>query len=130
MSYVVTIRRADGSPISADAFRALALSDPSFRAAGPADAASALMVEWTPPSGDRRYPFSLSGGEISVATPSDEALRKMQEIARHFDAVVVGEDGEDLGDPAMPAEAGPGCTTPILMIVSLAALIALYWATR
>lgn len=106
MSYIVSIRRKEGHYISDAELRALIDKDTSLHEVSLQDVkceeASACVVEWLPEGGSKPVLFVLEAGEVSVTTPSDAALRKMQELARLLDASVIGEEGEDLTTVEVP----------------------------
>jgi hypothetical protein len=127
MSYVVSIRRMEPAGITAEEFRSLAARDDSLHVADPHPEASeseCCDVEWSPSSGGSPVLFAYYAGEVSVATPSHAALRKMQELARLLGAKVIGEEGEDLTEVEVPDwEISPvaglsGCAVIVILLVA------------
>ncbi|MCB1050486.1 MAG: hypothetical protein H6510_14700 [Acidobacteria bacterium] len=120
MSYVVSIRRPDSAQITAEEFRLLVTQDDSFHPLGLEDGKSCVF-EWLPPVGKNPVVFSFADGEVSVTTPSHAALKKMQALARSLNARVIGEEGEDLTEVAVPDRELPfaaiawGCALAILL---------------
>lgn len=131
MSYVVSIRRLDGSPITVDDLRLATREDQSFREAaisnGEALHPSVLDLEWLPEGSQSPVSFSLSAGEVTVTTPSNAALRKLQELAGRLGASVIGEEGEDLTSVPVPAQEASGCGPAEFVIVFLLAALGLWW---
>jgi hypothetical protein len=132
MSYVVSIRRPEGRAISVDELRSLVTQDESLHEASPPDTGpdgvGYWALEWKATAGAKSVPFDLQGGELCVTTPSNAALRKMQELARLLDAQVIGEEGEDLTEVEVPdREFSPamglsGCAVGVVLVVA-----ALWW---
>lgn len=90
MSYIFSIKR----PISkADLLRAID-GDEEFSVVSEGDAFIDLV--WS--DGEEKATFNLVQGEISVTTPSDNALEKMNHLAEKLGAVVIGEE-DDLPIP-------------------------------
>lgn len=104
MSYLVTIRRAGESPILEDEVRELVRSDGDLDFPQAAEEVPGeLLFHWKQPGG-QPVGFLLSHGQImSTTTPSDEAVAKMQQLARSLNAIVEGEEGEDLTSIELPA---------------------------
>ena len=131
MSYVVSIRRSEDSPITRDELRATVRDDPTFREAttvsGMILEPSVLDLEWRLGESDRPIGFCLCAGEVTVTTPSNEALRKMQELARALGARIIGEEGEDLTSVQVPEHQPEGFGRGGLVVFLLVAALALYW---
>ncbi|MYN18652.1 hypothetical protein GTP81_18035 [Rugamonas sp. FT107W] len=53
-----------------------------------------LMASWTDPETNETHFFYYRRGEISVKNPSENAIKKMKELASRFEAQVVGDEGE------------------------------------
>lgn len=53
-----------------------------------------LMASWTDPETDEKHYFRYHRGEISVKNPSDNAIKKMKELASRFGAQVLGDERE------------------------------------
>ncbi|MYM94055.1 hypothetical protein [Duganella vulcania] len=53
-----------------------------------------LMASWTDPETNEKHYFSYRRGEISVRNPSENAIKKMKELASRFGAQVLGDEGE------------------------------------
>lgn len=53
-----------------------------------------LMASWTDPETNEKHYFRYHRGEISVKNPSENAIKKMKELASRFGAQVLGDDGE------------------------------------
>lgn len=124
----MSIRRSEGSAISAAELRALVANDSTLREAESADSATVCNLEWTPEAGAKPVLFVFESGEVSATTPSNATLRKMQEIACLLGAKVTGEEGEDLTEVAVPdREFSPvvgisGCAIVVLLVAG-----ALWW---
>ena len=127
MSYTVIIRRPDDRPILEAEVRGLVSGDGELAFPPLADAdPGELLFHWTRP-GQQPVGFLLSHGQIgSTTTPSDEAVAKMQQLAKVLDAVVEGEDGEDLTNVEMPAGrvAGHGAGCYVFALLTFLAVAA------
>ena len=119
MSYLFSIKR----PITkADLLRAID-GDGEFSILSEDDASIDLV--WF--DVDETATFNLVQGEITVTTPSDNALEKMNHLAEALGAVVIGEEDDLL----MPANIERGVFTnrvtwigwPIMVIVLSVLLI-------
>lgn len=100
MSYIVTISRDKGPPISKSEVLALAESE-GLRIEEPPQAASVIVLSCKDAHGE--FPLQYLEGRIeSSNTPSNEVLITMQRIARRIDARLIGEEGEDLTDVELP----------------------------
>ena len=130
MSYVVTIKRTAGPPVSYQEFVEIASKDPAFSP----DPVSAQLPEpsfqWIAPKSKKISLFHYWSAEIAVETPSGEALQKLQDIAKQLNAEVFGEEGEslsnidasdlDIGDRGVLSSS---CITALI----IGGLIVLYW---
>ena len=132
MSYVVSIRRSDGSAIAAPEIEALVASDSELRMEPlPATGDPELWIAWRSTDDSSTATFLLSEGGIhSTTTPSNAVLRKLQQMSRLLGARLIGEDGEDLTDIEItgvePSAAfGWGC----LVVVGFV-LLAIGWWLR
>lgn len=102
MSYVVTIRRQTGAPISRAEAQQVLAGDSELRTAGadrwqwqPTGAPQPLRLNWEADG-------ALStGGDRAWA--SNEGLAKLRLIAARLDATVVEEEGEDLSAHSHPS---------------------------
>lgn len=52
------------------------------------------MVAWIDPETNAKHYFYFHRGEISVKNPSENAIKKMKELAVKLDAQVLGDEGE------------------------------------
>jgi len=115
MGYDLHITRADdwtdseSEPITLDEWKAYVASDPEFRLENFAEATtpqgetvrydSEGLAVWTAYSGHgvdgNMAWFDYRRGRIVVKNPDDEIQEKMKRIADHFDAYVVGDEGEE-----------------------------------
>ncbi|KAB8048646.1 hypothetical protein GCN78_18040 [Janthinobacterium rivuli] len=53
-----------------------------------------LMAAWIDPKTNDKHYFYYHRGEISVKNPSENAIKKMKELAVKLDAQVLGDEGE------------------------------------
>jgi hypothetical protein len=114
MGYDLHIARADDwldaeeSPITLDEWWRYVEEDPDMRmdnqAVGTVEGEPAIVYEnkglavWTrysghDPKGNMAW-FDYRDGRIVVKNPDEEIIRKMKQIASHFGAKVLGDDGE------------------------------------
>ena len=126
MSYIVSIRRDKGPPISRDEALAIAESeglrvDPSTRAA------NELRFFCTDATGEFAL-LHLEGRIESSTTPSNDVLVTMQRIARRLDARLIGEEGEDLTDAEQPEDVPEitpvrvwGCIALLVLLIAAVA---------
>jgi hypothetical protein len=128
VSYVVTIKRQNGAAVTPQQLQAAIADDPSLRAKS-LDADNLehdyLELSWHPEGQSKPALFILQAGEVCVTTPSDSALRKMQELAGRLGARVIGEEGEDLTDVPIPESelSWAGLTGCAVIVVVLAAVV-------
>ena len=114
MSYCVYVTRTNewwdsaNAPISLEEWIAYVAADPDMRLDGFAEITNpqgeVLRIEepgicvWTKWSkhgvAKGMAWFSWSDGCVIVSHPDEEGLEKMRQIARHFHAHVIGEEGE------------------------------------
>ena len=114
MGYDVHITRADEwakskiNPISLEEWTAYLQSDVDMRLDGFAEATTTQgervryenpgLAVWTKYSKDdsntHQAWFDFRNGKIVVKNPDDEILKKMKEIAKAFNAKIIGDDGE------------------------------------
>ena len=99
----------DDAPITLDEWLSYIESDPEMRLDGHAEAnfngGAVLRYEndglavWTAysqlPDDDCGAWFDFRGGNVVVKNPDDELIAKMKQIAVHFSARVVGDEGEE-----------------------------------
>ncbi len=52
------------------------------------------MASWIDPKTNEKHYFHYHHGEISVKNPSENAIKKMKELAVKFGAHVLGDEGE------------------------------------
>ncbi|MEK6742716.1 MAG: hypothetical protein AABZ15_03855 [Nitrospirota bacterium] len=130
MSYVVTIKRTAGPPISYQEFVEIALKDPAFSP----DPVSAQLPEpsfqWIAPKSKKKSIFHYWSPEIAVETPSGEALRKLQDIAKQLNSELYGEEGENLTSvEAYELDMGNRgvLSSSCIAAVIIGGLLALYW---
>jgi len=57
-------------------------------------ASNPLMASWIDPETNEKHYFYCRRGEISVKNPSENAIKKMKELASRFDAQVPRDEGE------------------------------------
>jgi hypothetical protein len=130
MSYVVTVKRTAGPPISYQEFVEIVSKDPAFSP----DPVSAQLPEpsfqWIAPKSKKESFFHFWSPEIAVETPSGEALRKLQDIAKQLNAEVFGEEGENLSNAeASDLDTGDGgvLSSSCITAIIIGGLIVLYW---
>ena len=113
MGYELHITRADrwyeaeSNPITLDEWAAYVATDPEMRMDGFAEAQvdsgvlryeNAGLAVWIVYSGHGKNGnmawFDHSNGEITAKNPDKEIIGKMKRIAVHFQAYVLGDEGE------------------------------------
>ena len=133
MSYVVSIRRT-GSPIEAGEIETVFRDDSDFDLDDDdddddddgGDGAGALVATWRASDAAPPETFVFFEGEVTVTTPSNAALAKMQHVAKVLGACVAGEEGEDLTD--VPVDPRPPAGERKWGIVLVpAVVVALLW---
>ena len=131
MSYVVSIKRLGGSPITPQQLRDVIRQDSTLREVEPSDGTGfpqgIVEVDWLPSVTDLAVPFTLASGEVTVTTPSNAALRKMQELAVFLDAAVYGEEGEDLTSVPVPGHEASGLHPIGCLAILVLAGAAIWW---
>lgn len=87
-----------------------------------------VVLRWT--NGQDNAVFNLVQGEITVGTPSDAALRKMNHLADQFGADIIGKDEnlpvQSSGDDDALDSSGTWYGWPI-MVVTLLILLVWRW---
>jgi len=127
VSYVVSVRR--DAPITGDELQSIAESDPEYSLSEFSTDSSARTFElkWQPNNPDSSVSFVLYDGTIDVSTPSNDALRKMQSLAKLLDAKVTGEEGEDLTTTEIVDTPSQGCGPYVWTVALVVAFLAGYW---
>lgn len=127
MSYVVSIRRA-GSPLEAGEIETVFRDDPDFDLDEDEDGAGALVATWRASDAAPPETFVFFQGEVTVTTPSNAALAKMQHMAKVLGASVAGEEGEDLTDaPVDPHSVAGGGPWGILLALAIVVALLGWW---
>ncbi|MCG8606303.1 hypothetical protein MJD09_15130 [bacterium] len=127
LSYVVSVRR--DTPITVEELRTLLAGKPEYtmsEISGAVDDES-LELRWNSDSSAEEAVFVLSGGKIDSFTPSDETLAQLQVLANLLKAEVFGEEGENLTQVTVAANASGGCGPFIWSAVGIAAFVFIYW---
>jgi hypothetical protein len=102
MGYDVHVTRANDwfdsetHPITADEWLGYVRADPEL-AIDPRDNGPHFALWLAHRVGDDHAWFDWSEGRISTKNPDPATLRKAVQIARHFGARVLGDDGEEYG---------------------------------
>lgn len=123
MSYIVSICRDEGPPISRSEVLALAESE-GLRVDQPTPAADEFRFFCTDAKGEFALLY-LEGRIESSTTPSNEVLVTMQRITQRIDARLIGEEGEDLTE-VEPPDAVPeitparvwGCIAVVVLLIA------------
>ena len=123
MSYLVTISR-EGAPLADAEVDAAFRADASFSVEG-----SPVTAVWQGLPGTPHEHFVYEDGAITVTTPSDAALVKMQQLAAALGAKVRGEEGEDLTDVPVPPPSAGGMGLGALALAAMLAGV-LWWVLR
>ena len=66
--------------------------------------------------------FVFENGTISVTSPDDRTLEKMQHVAKLLEARVIGEHGDDLTESSI--KLGGGCASPSAQVFVVLAVLA------
>ncbi len=130
MSYVVTIKR--DIEITVLELQSAIQDDLEFKPASPGVELDdgVLDLEWQPEDRENPEYFILSDGAIDVTTPSNLALRKMQQLATKLGAEVVGEEGESLTEVEVPPDVEQGCGPVGWTVIILLVVFFGYWLLR
>ena len=126
MSYVVSIRRE--LPITGQDMVAAIDGDKHFSIAENEDLTGASVVlRWKKEAVSATEYFVLHRGVIDITTPSSAAMEAAQSLADSLDAVIIGEEGEDLTGVRVPDNDAVGCGPFIWATLGIGALLAIYW---
>ncbi len=134
MSYVVSIRRSDGSSIAPPEIEALVAADSELRKLTLClrPVILMLLIAWRSADQSATATFLLSeGGLHSTTTPSNAVLRKLQQMSRLLGARLIGEDGDDITDIEITGvEPSAAFSWGCLVVVGSAVLLAIWWWLR
>lgn len=134
MSYVVSVRREDGTPITYSEFVEAISGDAEFSLAPESEGVRKPSFVWTAGGTGSQTFFHFWTQEIAVESPSGGALKKLQELAQKLDAEVYGEEGEILSeinplDVDSPDDGGV-LKWFLITLGLLIILVLIYWWTQ
>jgi hypothetical protein len=117
MSYVITIERLLGPPLTQEEMLQALSSDPDF-----------ALVE----SASWRWHGSPAGTELFInisennlwtdggrGWTTEDAIAKLQQLAVRLNSRVVGEEGEDLTEASVPAKGGSAAAAGVGVLLTL-----------
>lgn len=129
MSYIITLRRSLGKPISAEEVHSVIEHASDLELESAPSEVDEVLFRWT--GGEEGSPLDLlfSRGEIETATtPSNAALRRLQRLAEELNASLFGEEGEDLSDVDVPdIETAKASVWGAVAVVAFVVALLIWW---
>lgn len=129
MSYVVTIRRESGLPITREEVLECVDQAQDLEADHEAVLSEAgLPFWWSPGTPEDRVALVHVAGTIqTLTTPSSATLRRLQSLAQELGGRLSGEEGEDLTSVHIPDIPPPGPSSCGCVVVALLGAAILAW---